>query len=41
MQTWVFAEEIEGAPASLALEMLSKARTFGGDLAAVDRKSVV
>lgn len=35
MQTWVFAEEIEGAPASLALEMLSKARTFGGDLAAV------
>jgi electron transfer flavoprotein alpha subunit len=35
MQTWVFAEEIEGAPTSLALEMLSKARTFGGDLAAV------
>jgi electron transfer flavoprotein alpha subunit len=35
MQTWVFAEEIEGGPASLALEMLSKARTFGGDLAVV------
>src|SRR4030065_666445 len=35
MQTWVFAEEIEGAPTTLALEMLSKARTFGGDLAAV------
>jgi electron transfer flavoprotein alpha subunit len=35
MQTWVFAEEIEGAPTSLALEMLSKARTFGGELAAV------
>ncbi len=35
MQTWVFAEEIDGAPTSLALEMLSKARTFGGDLAAV------
>jgi electron transfer flavoprotein alpha subunit len=35
MQTWVFAEEIEGAPTSLALEMLTKARTFGGDLAAV------
>lgn len=35
MQTWVFAEEIEGAPTSLSLEMLSKARTFGGDLAAV------
>ena len=35
MKTWVFAEEIEGAPTSLALEMLSKARTFGGDLAAV------
>ena len=35
MQTWVFAEEIDGAPTSLSLEMLSKARTFGGDLAAV------
>jgi electron transfer flavoprotein alpha subunit len=35
MQTWVFAEEIEGAPTTIALEMLSKARTFGGDLAAV------
>lgn len=35
MQTWVFAEEIEGAPTSLSLEMLTKARTFGGDLAAV------
>jgi electron transfer flavoprotein alpha subunit len=35
MQTWVFAEEIDGAPASLAFEMLTKARTFGGDLAAV------
>ncbi len=35
MQTWVFAEETDGAPTSLALEMLSKARTFGGDLAAV------
>jgi electron transfer flavoprotein alpha subunit len=35
MQTWVFAEEVEGGPASLALEMLSKARTFGGDLAAI------
>ncbi|MBM3696663.1 MAG: electron transfer flavoprotein subunit alpha/FixB family protein [Actinobacteria bacterium] len=35
MQTWVFAEEIDGAPTSLTLEMLSKARTFGGDLAAV------
>jgi electron transfer flavoprotein alpha subunit len=35
MLTWVFAEEIEGAPTSLTFEMLSKARTFGGDLAAV------
>jgi electron transfer flavoprotein alpha subunit len=35
MRTWVFAEEVEGTPASLALEMLSKARTFGGDLAAI------
>jgi electron transfer flavoprotein alpha subunit len=35
MQTWVFAEEMDGAPGSLALEMLTKARSFGGDLAAV------
>jgi electron transfer flavoprotein alpha subunit len=35
MQTWVFAEEIDGAPGALALEMLTKARSFEGDLAAV------
>ena len=35
MQTWVFAEETDGAPGSLALEMLTKARSFDGDLAAI------
>ncbi len=35
MQIWVFAEETDGAPGSLALEMLTKARTFEGDVAAV------
>lgn len=35
MTTWVFAEEIAGAPSSTSLEMLTKARTFGGELAAV------
>jgi electron transfer flavoprotein alpha subunit len=35
MTTWVFAEEIAGAPSSTSLEMLTKARSFGGDLAAV------
>jgi len=35
MQTWVFAEAIDGAPGALALEMLTKARSFEGDLAAV------
>jgi len=35
MTTWVFAEEISGEPSSTSLEMLTKARTFGGDLAAV------
>jgi len=33
--TWVFAEEIEGAPSSTSLEILTKARSFGGELAAV------
>ncbi len=35
MRTWVFAEEIEGAPGPLALEMLTKARSFSDDVAAV------
>ena len=35
MKTWVFSTEAEGAAATSALEGLSKARTFGGDLAAV------
>lgn len=34
MQTWVFVEETDGAPTSLALEMLTKAREFGGDIGA-------
>ena len=33
--TWVFSEEIGGAPAPSALEMLTKARSFGGEVAAV------
>ena len=33
--TWVFSEEANGAPSSLSLEMLTKARSFGGDVAAV------
>lgn len=35
MQTWVFAEEIDGAPGSPVLEMLTKSRSFGGEVAAV------
>ena len=35
MQTWVFAEEIDGVPGPQALEMLTKARSLGGDVAAV------
>ena len=34
-ETWVFVEEQEGKPEAIGLEMLTKARTFGGDLAAV------
>jgi len=34
MRIWVFAEEIDGAPTSLALEMLTKARSLGDDIAA-------
>jgi electron transfer flavoprotein alpha subunit len=35
MRTWVFAEEADGAPSTLSLEMLTKARSFADDLAAV------
>jgi electron transfer flavoprotein alpha subunit len=35
MTTWVFAEEIAGGPSSSSLELLTKARSFGGDLAAL------
>ncbi len=34
MQIWVFAEETDGAPTSLALEMLTKARSLGDDIVA-------
>ena len=34
MRIWVFAEELDGAPTSLALEMLTKARSLGDDVAA-------
>ena len=34
MRIWVFAEETEGAPTTLALEMLTKARSLGDDVAA-------
>ena len=33
--TWVFVEEQNGRPAAISLELLTKARTFGGDLEAV------
>ena len=33
--TWVFVEEQNGKPAAISLELLTKARTFGGDLEAV------
>jgi electron transfer flavoprotein alpha subunit len=33
--TWVFVEEQDGKPAAISLELLTKAREFGGDLAAV------
>jgi electron transfer flavoprotein alpha subunit len=33
--TWVFVEEQEGHPAAISLELLTKARTFGGELSAV------
>jgi electron transfer flavoprotein alpha subunit len=35
MQTWVFAEETGGQPASTALEILTKARSFDGEVSAV------
>jgi len=35
MRTWVFAEEIDGAPSGLALEMLTKAREISDEVAAV------
>ncbi|MBT8215374.1 MAG: electron transfer flavoprotein subunit alpha/FixB family protein [Acidimicrobiia bacterium] len=35
MNVWVFAEETNGAPAPVALELLTKARQLGGDLSAV------
>jgi electron transfer flavoprotein alpha subunit len=34
MRIWVFAEEVGGAPTSLSLEMLTKARSLGDDVAA-------
>lgn len=33
--TWVFIEERQGEPAAIGLELLTKARSFGGELAAV------
>jgi electron transfer flavoprotein alpha subunit len=35
MRTWVFAEETEGIPGALALEMLTKARAFSDEIAVV------
>jgi electron transfer flavoprotein alpha subunit len=34
MTTWVFSEEVAGGPASISLELLSKARSLGGEVAA-------
>ena len=33
--TWVFVEEQDGKPAAISLELLTKARTFGGELSAI------
>jgi len=33
--TWVFVEEQDGTPAAIGLELLTKARSFGGDLSAI------
>ncbi len=35
MSTWVFAEEVNGHPSASALEMLTKARSLDGDVAAI------
>ena len=35
MKTWVFSTELDGEAASSALEGLTKARDFGGDLGAI------
>jgi electron transfer flavoprotein alpha subunit len=35
MAIWVFAEAIDGQPASIALEILTKARSFGDEVAAL------
>lgn len=35
MKTWVFSTEVDGAAGAAALEALSKARSFGGELAAI------
>ncbi len=35
MKTWIFSTEVDGHAGSAALEALSKARSFGGDLEAV------
>ena len=34
-RTWVFVEEQDGQPEAISLELLTKARSFGGELAAV------
>lgn len=34
-RTWVFVEEQEGHPSAISLELLTKARSFGGELSAV------
>jgi electron transfer flavoprotein alpha subunit len=33
--TWVFVEEQDGKPAAISLELLTKARSFGGELGAI------
>src|SRR3990170_517555 len=34
MTTWVFSEEVDGGPAPISLELLTKGRSLGGDVAA-------
>jgi len=38
MTTWVFSEEVDGGPAPISLELLTKGRSLGGDVAVTRRR---